>query len=82
MKKCKTKMVSIDMPSGWDVEGGNVKDTLDPDCLISLTAPKQGAAKFEGVHYVGGRFIPPALYAKYELNLPPYSGAEQSFKLK
>jgi hypothetical protein len=67
-------IVSVDVPSGWDVEGGPPDEhALDPDCLISLTAPKVCSQYFSGrVHLLGGRFIPPAVQAKYCLNLPPY----------
>ena len=63
-------------PTGWDVEQGG-PDGLQPDMLISLTAPKKSAAHFRGrYHYLGGRFVPPALEKKYQLNLPPYPGTE------
>ena len=46
---------------------------LMPALLISLTAPKVCARHFEGrFHYLGGRFVPPAVQEKYRLNLPPY----------
>lgn len=64
-------IVSVDIPSGWDVEKGKieveVKDIsgeggatfpgLVPDVLISLTAPKLGAKEFKGRHFLGGRFV-------------------------
>jgi len=67
---------SIDIPSGWDVEQGKLTDCdLEPTLLISLTAPKLCAKHFKGkYHYLGGRFVPPALQQKYELNLPDYPG--------
>ncbi|XP_062487836.1 NAD(P)H-hydrate epimerase [Pezoporus occidentalis] len=69
-------IASIDIPSGWDVEKGKA-DGLRPDMLISLTAPKKAALHFEGrFHFLGGRFVPPALQEKYALNLPPYPGTE------
>ncbi|XP_078288067.1 NAD(P)H-hydrate epimerase-like isoform X2 [Rhinoraja longicauda] len=69
-------IASVDIPSGWDVELGNPKG-LQPDLLISLTAPKKAAAHFAGrYHFLGGRFVPPALDRKYRLNLPPYPGTE------
>ncbi|POM57453.1 YjeF family domain containing hypothetical protein, partial [Phytophthora palmivora] len=41
LQKCKTPIVSIDIPSGWHVEKGNKDGVgLDPQMLISLTAPK------------------------------------------
>ncbi|XP_054830097.1 NAD(P)H-hydrate epimerase [Eublepharis macularius] len=65
-------IVSIDIPSGWDVEKGN-PDGIQPDMLISLTAPKKAAKQFTGrYHFLGGRFVPLALQKKYSLNLPPY----------
>jgi len=73
-----TPICSIDIPSGWDVESGDVEDKyFKPDMLISLTAPKRCAALFQGrFHYLGGRFVPKALEEKYQLNLPKYPGTD------
>ncbi|KAJ1640873.1 YjeF N-terminal domain-containing protein [Pavlovales sp. CCMP2436] len=50
--------------------------------LISLTAPKGCARGFMGAHYLGGRFVPPEIAAKYALEgLPAYPGAEQVVRL-
>ena len=78
-----TPICSIDVPSGWDVEKGDVDDKyIKPDCLISLTAPKRCATFFQGrYHFLGGRFVPKALEEKYKLNLPKYPGAECIIKL-
>lgn len=52
-------IVSVDIPSGWDVEKGNEDGVgLNPDVLISLTAPKEGVKSFTGKHFLGGRFVP------------------------
>ena len=64
-------IVSVDIPSGWDVEhgyaaasdadsasGGLGAPVLHPDVLVSLTAPKEGVRKFAGRHFLGGRFVP------------------------
>ena len=54
----KLPIVSVDIPSGWDVEKGNDAGVgLNPDVLISLTAPKEGSRKFKGRHLLGGRFV-------------------------
>ena len=51
-------IVSVDIPSGWDVEKGNAAGVgLEPDVLISLTAPKEGSREFKGRHFLGGRFV-------------------------
>ena len=51
-------IVSVDIPSGWDVEQGNIYGVgLDPDVLVSLTAPKLGVKSFKGRHFLGGRFV-------------------------
>eukprot|EP01134_Creolimax_fragrantissima_P002454 CFRG2454T1 len=74
---------SVDIPSGWDVEKGNqsIKLDLKPKMLISLTAPKLCAKNFLGVHYLGGRFVPPALEKSFNLNLPAYSNTNMCVKL-
>uniref|UniRef100_A0A672JX20 NAD(P)H-hydrate epimerase n=1 Tax=Sinocyclocheilus grahami TaxID=75366 RepID=A0A672JX20_SINGR len=60
----------------WDVENG-CPDGIQPDMLISLTAPKKAANHFKGrYHFLGGRFVPPALEQKYQLNLPQYPGTD------
>ena len=63
-------IVSVDIPSGWDVERGDAgagagagvgdegRIVLYPDVLVSLTAPKEGVRKFAGRHFLGGRFVP------------------------
>jgi uncharacterized protein involved in tolerance to divalent cations len=71
-------ILSVDIPSGWDVERGDVHETgFVPEALVSLTAPKKCAAFFRGKHYLGGRFVPPAIRAKYQLRLPAYPGTSQ-----
>ncbi|KAK4473925.1 hypothetical protein MN116_003249 [Schistosoma mekongi] len=72
-------VASIDVPSGWNVETGplNNENNLQPDCLISLTAPKLCARYFKGqYHFLGGRFVPDALMKKYNLKLPIYPNHE------
>lgn len=73
-----TPMLSVDIPSGWDVEKGDTNgDGIKPDALLSLTAPKRFAinSKFR-LHFLGGRFVPKALEKKYNLNLPLYKDQE------
>ncbi|TRY74368.1 hypothetical protein DNTS_032056 [Danionella cerebrum] len=66
---------------GWDVENG-CPDGIQPDLLISLTAPKKSANHFKGrFHFLGGRFVPPALEQKYQLNLPQYPDTECVYQL-
>lgn len=59
-------VVAVDIPSGWHVEEGDVAgDGLRPQMLVSLTTPKRAAARFEGPHhYLGGRFVPPAIVVR------------------
>lgn len=60
------------------MEKGPIDDSsLSPELLISLTSPKLCAKKFHGkYHYLGGRFVPPSLQEKYQLDLPEYPGTE------
>lgn len=83
LRETKTPICSIDIPSGWDVENGPPENSIQPEFLISLTAPKLCAKFFQGkYHYLGGRFVPPALQNKYNLNLPEYPGHSTFVKLK
>uniref|UniRef100_A0A915KDL8 NAD(P)H-hydrate epimerase n=1 Tax=Romanomermis culicivorax TaxID=13658 RepID=A0A915KDL8_ROMCU len=77
-------VASIDIPSGWDVEQGPIDDeSLNPDLLISLTAPKLCAKYFKGRHhFLGGRFVPKTLADMYELNLPDYPSTECILRLE
>lgn len=81
LKKITIPIASVDIPSGWDVELGG-RDGIQPDMLISLTAPKKAAEHFKGrYHYLGGRFVPPALEKKYSLKLPEYPGTDCVYQL-
>ncbi|KUF80810.1 NAD(P)H-hydrate epimerase [Phytophthora nicotianae] len=85
LQKCQTPIVSIDIPSGWHVEKGNESGVgLEPQMLVSLTAPKLCAKLFTGpdkVHYVGGRFVSKSLAEEFNLELPEYPGVEQCVKV-
>jgi len=71
-------IVSVDIPSGWDVDKGNIHGVgLEPSVLVSLTAPKAGSKCFNGRHFLGGRFVPWEIAKNYDLNLPEYPGVEQ-----
>lgn len=49
---------------------------------MSLTAPKLAAKSFRGPHhFLGGRFVPPAIVEKYHLRLPPFSGTAQCVRI-
>eukprot|EP00831_Metopus_contortus_P064188 TRINITY_DN5747_c0_g1_i8.p2 TRINITY_DN5747_c0_g1~~TRINITY_DN5747_c0_g1_i8.p2 ORF type:complete len:157 (+),score=13.83 TRINITY_DN5747_c0_g1_i8:197-667(+) len=52
MGDSKVPICSIDIPSGWDVDKGNINKTFTPSALVSLTIPKQCAEHYEGVHYI------------------------------
>eukprot|EP00968_Pinguiococcus_pyrenoidosus_P027707 scaffold7417_cov258-Pinguiococcus_pyrenoidosus.AAC.7 len=75
------KVLSVDVPSGWDVELGPTAagaKPLRPDTLVSLTAPKLASKHFTGArHFVGGRFLPEGLGVKYNIAMPRYKGASQ-----
>lgn len=76
-------VASVDIPSGWDVEEGDVHNTgLCPELLVSLTTPKLCARHFKGPHhFLGGRFVPPAIAEGYDLRLPKYPGSSQVVRL-
>ncbi|ORY79283.1 YjeF N-terminal domain-containing protein [Leucosporidium creatinivorum] len=81
-KSTEKPIVSVDIPSGWDVEEGKInEDDFTPTALISLTAPKLGVKAFaeEGrTHWLGGRFINDTMNKHYDLQLPFYPGSAQA----
>lgn len=83
LQQTTSPICSIDIPSGWDVEKGCPESGgLQPEMLISLTAPKLCAQSFKGKHhFLGGRFVPPSLSEKYGLDLPSYPGTDCCVKL-
>lgn len=60
---------------GWDADEPD-KDGINPDVLVSLTAPKKCATGFSGKHFLAGRFLPYDIQKKYELNLPEFPGTD------
>jgi len=79
LKQCKVPIAAVDVPSGWDVDKGDIHGIgiPEPKLLVSLTSPKLCAQSYRGIHYLGGRFVPLALNEKYQLNLPKYQGSDQ-----
>lgn len=75
LKQVKIPIASVDVPSGWDVDEVTT-DGINPDVLISLTAPKKCATSFTGKHFLAGRFLPYDIQKKYDLNLPEYPGTD------
>eukprot|EP00173_Palmaria_palmata_P004530 Plantae.Rhodophyta-Palmaria_palmata.ctg6377.p1 GENE.Plantae.Rhodophyta-Palmaria_palmata.ctg6377~~Plantae.Rhodophyta-Palmaria_palmata.ctg6377.p1 ORF type:complete len:221 (-),score=21.70 Plantae.Rhodophyta-Palmaria_palmata.ctg6377:132-794(-) len=80
-------LVSIDMPSGWNVDEGDIYHEVGapcPDALISLTAPKLGSLTLpaSAMHYVGGRFVPDTLAAELGFQLPQFEGSTQITRVK
>ncbi|KAI9250357.1 YjeF N-terminal domain-like protein [Helicostylum pulchrum] len=72
-------IVSVDIPSGWDVESGPTTEVgFQPDVLVSLTCPKSCVSQFKGRrHFVGGRFVPPSLAKKFNFDIPQYPDGDQ-----
>eukprot|EP00188_Purpureofilum_apyrenoidigerum_P002157 Plantae.Rhodophyta-Purpureofilum_apyrenoidigerum.ctg23052.p1 GENE.Plantae.Rhodophyta-Purpureofilum_apyrenoidigerum.ctg23052~~Plantae.Rhodophyta-Purpureofilum_apyrenoidigerum.ctg23052.p1 ORF type:complete len:267 (+),score=45.27 Plantae.Rhodophyta-Purpureofilum_apyrenoidigerum.ctg23052:63-863(+) len=72
------KVICVDVPSGWDVDGKDSPTESvrveNPACVISLTAPKEAVRSFKGPHYVGGRFVPRTVVEELEIDLVQYDG--------
>jgi NAD(P)H-hydrate epimerase len=67
MKKFESKIISVDIPSGFDINNGNIFNTFIPKGLVSLTLPKLCSKSFAGEHYLGGRFVPKKLFEKFNM---------------
>ncbi|KAK2949503.1 putative apolipoprotein a binding protein [Blattamonas nauphoetae] len=66
-------VVSIDVPSGWDVEKGDIAGNgLRPEILVSMAAPKLCSQTFSGIHYLGGRFVPKIVSDRFGLTNPVF----------
>ncbi|KAI8617564.1 YjeF N-terminal domain-containing protein [Chytriomyces sp. MP71] len=75
-------ILSVDVPSGWDVDEGNTSGLgLEPKALISLTAPKPCSKGFKGRHFVGGRFIPPDVQKEFGIDIPQYHGSSMAVEI-
>lgn len=62
--KSNIPIVSVDCPTGWTAKS---LTNLQPEMLISLTAPKECAMHFLGSrHIIGGRFIPKILPKEFD----------------
>eukprot|EP00631_Chrysoreinhardia_giraudii_P007164 CAMPEP_0197416698 /NCGR_PEP_ID=MMETSP1170-20131217/2947_1 /TAXON_ID=54406 /ORGANISM="Sarcinochrysis sp, Strain CCMP770" /LENGTH=280 /DNA_ID=CAMNT_0042943613 /DNA_START=29 /DNA_END=871 /DNA_ORIENTATION=+ len=76
-------ILSVDVPSGWDCDAGpGDYGGLRPAVLVSLFAPKRCALGFEGrAHYLGGRFVPPALLASFGVKHPEFYATNHFVRL-
>jgi hydroxyethylthiazole kinase-like uncharacterized protein yjeF len=87
MSSTDVPIVSVDVPSGWDVETGDSHNIgVVPSILVSLTAPKLFAKTklpIGTTHYLGGRFLSPKLAAEYGLEgvMDLYTGSRQFIQL-
>ncbi|KAI1246401.1 hypothetical protein MGN70_013300 [Eutypa lata] len=81
LEETKLPVTSVDAPSSWNIETGppesGLGSTFHPDFLISLTAPKPLVKHFKGRHFIGGRFVAPAIAKKYDFEVPEYQGIDQ-----
>ncbi|RSM11932.1 NAD(P)H-hydrate epimerase [Fusarium oligoseptatum] len=81
LQETKLPVTSVDAPSSWDIENGPPESGLGssfmPMALVSLTAPKPLVKHFRGRHFIGGRFVTPAIASKYGFEVPEYKGIDQ-----
>lgn len=72
----RSKLISIDVPSGWPVDNPDwnpgsapPEDKLNPDVMISLTVPKTCTLWLEPrvQQYLAGNFLTPSLAEKYNI---------------
>ncbi|KAB8075951.1 YjeF N-terminal domain-containing protein [Aspergillus leporis] len=81
IESASARVLSVDAPSSWDIEGGPPKEgpgsKFMPEYLISLTAPKPCVKYYKGRHFLGGRFLTKSITDKYGLDVPDYPGIDQ-----
>ncbi|POS87550.1 hypothetical protein EPUL_000461, partial [Erysiphe pulchra] len=85
LEKTSLPVISVDVPSSWDVEKGpplsGPGSNFNPAVLVSLSAPKPLASFFKGRHFLGGRFVPPKFQEKYELEKYEFLGDSQILEM-
>lgn len=80
LSKTNIPVLSVDIPSGWDVDHGDIYDTkFKPRALISLTLPKLCTKFYDGIHYIGGRFISSKTAQQFNIKLPNYGMNSNQF---
>jgi NAD(P)H-hydrate epimerase len=73
-------VLSVDIPSGWDVDQGDIYNTnFKPNALISLTLPKLCSQVYDGKHYIGGRFVSTKMAKDFNIKLPNYGMNSNQF---
>ncbi|KAI1112100.1 YjeF N-terminal domain-containing protein [Nemania sp. NC0429] len=81
LEETELPITSVDAPSSWDIETGppqfGLGSKFNPTYLVSLTAPKPLVRHFKGRHFIGGRFVSPAIAKKYDFEVPNYQGVDQ-----
>ena len=75
------KVLSVDIPSGWDANLGNIHNLFTPKYLVSLGLPKKCSEDFKGEHYFGGRFVPESVRQELGIELPDFEGDSLFCKL-
>ncbi|GAW82489.1 hypothetical protein, conserved [Plasmodium gonderi] len=83
INESKVPVVSVDVPSGTNVDNGNTTNGLsvNSEMNISLMLPKEGVRNYRKKHYLGGRFIPSSIVEKYNLKVPLFPGDSSYVKL-
>ena len=79
LRKSENKTFSIDVPSGWDMEKGNIFGGFVPQGNISLGAVKTCLKKYNGFHYFCDRFVPKNLLQEMGVINPSYEETTQLF---
>lgn len=87
-------LVSVDVPSGWDVDKGPCLEPSDvmpepkkyyirPNLLVSLTLPKPCSKYLPdgSKHFVGGRFITKEFAQRFNVECFDYQGTDQVLQL-
>lgn len=74
-------IVSVDVPSGWDLKTGPraidvTADTfIKPEVLVSLGAPKECSKVFAGgYHFLAGRHLPQSYFSERKIRVPLFPG--------
>lgn len=81
LKGFEDKIMSLDIPSGWDIEEGNTGIGFTPAANISMMLPKEGMKGYKGRHFVGANFMPDIVLEEFGLERPEFDGDSLYFEI-
>ena len=79
LKVNEKRVISVDVPSGWEVDKGNVYSTFYPFANVSLGVLKKCDKDYQGIHYLCDHYMPDGLLEEYGVESVQYTNPNDLF---